>query len=816
MVSTQYRCKNERRRIEVRKRRDENGLPILNGIDYLEVSPDQKTLFIQFIHLLEKDQLTLDNLQIQRLEGTTPIEVAIASLSISGKRLTVGVEPPTDVLPYTLRLINPLDQAQNRPPDGFDAQLSMVEFLFRVADLSEFDCKTPEEPTPLPLPPPAIDYLAKDYRSFRQLMLDRLAVTLPNWQERSAADIGIMLVELVAYRADYLSYFQDAIATEAYLGTARRRMSVRRHARLLNYPMHDGCNARAWVALRVYQPVTLPPPTPTRIQFLTRVVGLPSILSEKDLNEAINRGTQIFEPLEGATLHPALNQMSLYTWSDLSCSLPMGTTTATLEDRQAVLRSLLHPGTVLLFEEVKGSRNGEPADADPSRRHFVRLTKVEADHDPLHDCRLVRIEWSVEDALPFVMTVSQTVNDRPVSDVTIVRGNIILVDHGYTIDDPEKQTLEWRNINRTRARLPEGPLTQQGPFDPTAPASSALKWDLRNVLPAIYLQEWDLSTGKENTWFPQKDLLNSNRNAREFVVEPEDDGRDYLRFGDGQLGRQPQADAILTAVYRTGNGAAGNVGAEAIAHVYSKHLDLRNLLQPKTDSEFTDAIRNPLPATGGVAPESIEQVRLYAPQAFRKLQRAVTEADYAEIVQRFPGVSRAVASRRWTGSWYTIFITVDRTGGLPVDHRFQRELSSFLEQYRLTGQDIEIEGVRSVPLDIALQVQVLSGYYQSQVKAALLRAFSNRVLDTGQRGFFHPDNFTFGQPVYLSQVIQQAMQVIGVQAVSITRFQRWGQPSQDERERGRISFGRLEVAQLENDSNRPGRGRLELVMEGGL
>src|SRR5206468_1474717 len=69
----------------------------------------------------------------------------------------------------------------------------------------------------------------------------------PEWTERHAADIGITLVELVAYVADYLAYRQDAVATEAYLGTARKRVSVRRHARLVDYPMHDGCNARVWV-----------------------------------------------------------------------------------------------------------------------------------------------------------------------------------------------------------------------------------------------------------------------------------------------------------------------------------------------------------------------------------------------------------------------------------------------------------------------------------------------------------------------------------------------------------------------------------------
>ena len=81
---------------------------------------------------------------------------------------------------------------------------------------------------------PEIDYLAKDFWSFRQLILDRIALLSPGWVERNTADFGMVMVELLAYLGDYLSYYQDAIANEAYLGTARQRVSVRRHARLLD------------------------------------------------------------------------------------------------------------------------------------------------------------------------------------------------------------------------------------------------------------------------------------------------------------------------------------------------------------------------------------------------------------------------------------------------------------------------------------------------------------------------------------------------------------------------------------------------------
>src|SRR5436189_6138069 len=76
-----------------------------------------------------------------------------------------------------------------------------------------------------------------------------MALFLPEGRERNPADLGIALVELLAYAGDHLCYQQDAIATQAYIGSARKRVSLRRHARLVDYFVHDGTNARVWVQL---------------------------------------------------------------------------------------------------------------------------------------------------------------------------------------------------------------------------------------------------------------------------------------------------------------------------------------------------------------------------------------------------------------------------------------------------------------------------------------------------------------------------------------------------------------------------------------
>ena len=104
-------------------------------------------------------------------------------------------------------------------------------------------------------------------------------------------------------------------------------------------------------------------------------------------------------------------------------------------------------------------------------------------------------------------------------------------------------------------------------------------------------------------------------------------------------------------------------------------------------------------------------------------------------------MQRTAATFRWTGSWHTVFLTVDRLGGLPVDEPFAEEIRRHMERFRMAGYDLEIDGPRFVSLEIDVQVCVRRDYFRSSVKAALLEVFSNRNLPDGRRGVFHPDHF---------------------------------------------------------------------------
>ncbi|HEY6890733.1 MAG TPA: putative baseplate assembly protein, partial [Solirubrobacter sp.] len=618
------------------------------------------------------------------------------------------------------------------------------------------------------------------------------AQTVPDWAERNPVDLGIMLVELVAYTGDRLSYQQDAAATEAYLGSARRRASIRRHARLVDYRMHDGANARAWICIEAGEETTLPRGTP--ILSGGAVLGT----GAHPLEEAVAAGATVFETLATIDVAPDLNELRLHDWGDPSCCLPRGATRATLVAPEC---SELRAGMVLVLEECVGPTD-QAVDRDVTHRHAVRL---DADGVPRHDdvegVDVVEISWYDADALPFSLRIGEARlhADTP-EPRALVRGNVVLADHGLTVTD---EALQVPLKGRFRPVLSRRGLTHAAPFDAgaafAAPASAATARALEDALPAIRL------SGEDDQWTPVPDLIASDRFAPEFVVEMDEDGRAELRFGNDERGRKPREQATFTAVYRIGNGPAGNVGPDTLTRVFS------------AEPPFTEiaAARNLVPATGGTAPEPLEQVRLYAPQAFRRQERAVTEDDYARIAERHPGVQRAAAARRWTGSWHTMFVTIDRVGGAPIDDVFRAELATYFDRFRMAGYDVEIDAPSLVPLDVQFSVCVEPGYVRTDVKEALLELFSSRTLPGGARGLFHPDNFTFGQPVRLSPLIARAMGVDGVRRVVPLRFQRFGARDQGDLAAGEIGIARLEIAQLENDPNRPEAGRVSFELEGG-
>jgi hypothetical protein len=834
-------CRDDRRR---RKLFDN---PEWNGLDYLDVADDQMSLCVHFFNGIPQG-LTPANVRIGGGTRIRDIQVVRVGIDHSGDAevddcLKVTLDRFGDFSTYTLCLVD---------VPGIDPRFRCLDFSFKTNCRSDLDCGDIAPCPPEPVLAPDINYLAKDYASFRQLIYDRLALILPDWRERHVPDLGVTLVELLAYAGDYLSYYQDAVATEAYLDTARQRVSVRRHLRLIDYAMHEGCNARAFVTVATSTDFTIP--APNEFFFVAGAGGIETYGGSFVRSEALAKLPEhqylVFEPLglEGpATFLTAHNRIAFHDWGDGECCLPKGATRATLVDHvepkdeapveQAPVqqqapqeeaeapagpRLQLAVGDYLILEEVLGPATGSAADADPAHRHVVRLTRVEPSYDALLRTRLLEIEWAAEDALPFALCISSrraSPDCDSVREVSVARGNVVPVDHGRTVVQPldpvagvempgecacEGSVIELhRRASPYAPMLDRTPLTYAEPLDASPAAAALLARDPRAALPAVRLADGDA------TWLPRRDLLASGGDDRSFVVEIDDEGFAHLRFGDGVHGRAPEVESAPVATYRTGGGTAGNVGREAIGLL---------VLRDGTIDGAEITLRNPIAASGGADRESVAEARLLAPgMIYARRERAIIADDYAELAVRDdPRLQGAAARLRWSGSWHEARVAVDplHRGDCPPE--LAAGVTGRLERYRRIGHDVTVAGARNVPLRLVMHVCVLPRYERAHVKRALLDVFSSRMRADGTAGFFHPDNWRFGQDVALSQVVAAAMAVDGIETVRVIALQRLEHPGDKSAlETGRLVLRPGEIARLDNDPNFPENGEIGFRMGGG-
>ena len=800
-----------------------------NGIDAIEVPwDDQEHLRVYFVNS-PPPALTVAQLHIEggvRVRNIAVTGVAAKTDANGDHYLEVTVDRAGDFSIYTLVA---------DAPGNIDPAFARRLFSFKAGCPTDLDCEV-EEPCPVdPVDAPAIDYLAKDYESFRRLMLDRISATVPQWRERHDADLGMALVQLLAYVGDDLSYYQDAVANEAFLETARQRESVRRHTKLIDYPMHDGASARAFVHFTVSAAGVVRQRTAVLARIDSAVeegsVAPPGpVILAQDGERASGATTAVFEVMADTPVDPALNGVAIHTWGDAQCCLPRGATTVDLVGDVPV-----GSGDLLLLEEVLGPETGLPQDADRTHRHVVRLAGVDRTvRDPLmtlHDGEAVsrssgdpelnvtRVWWSGADRLPFPLCLSAILPEgTSLPGVSVARGNLALADHGRTVSEtyPDDGSAVAGGNTAFRFRLQQGPLSfrpVQGAIPGDPPPADAVRSLMalspRGAEPQVTRLTVNTPAGAIPMWSSVPDLLDSDPFGREFVVEIGNDGRATIRFGDDEFGMAPPDGSTIDVTYRVGVGRGGNAGSDSLAHV---------VVPDPTPPNWpdVDGVRNPLPAWGGLDPESLDQVKRMAPAAFHsELYRAVTEDDFARAAEKLPEVQRAAARFRWTGSWYTVFVAVDPAGTDELTPDLGGRIAAFLTRYRQAGYDLEITPPVYVPLEVAVEVCVAADHFRGDVKRAVLEALDATVHPDGGLGFFAPDNFTFGQSVYLSRLYAALESIPGVDSARVAVFKRFGMVPAGELDAGRIEMAPLEIARLDNDPSAPENGTLTLSMLGG-
>ncbi|MHA7291333.1 baseplate J/gp47 family protein [Arthrobacter sp. MDT3-24] len=791
----------------------------LNGIDFVEIAnPAQTLLRLHFLNTVTVEG-TLAATNPVRIKGgesvasvpLLPIAAADWTTDDAGRPvLTLRTPFPGDFSHYRLSIAS----------SALDPFYAGILFTFKAGCPSTLDCADEEECEPDDTPSPPIDYLAKDFTSFRTALLDYAASAYPQWVERDEPDVGMMLVELLSAAGDDLSYLQDRITGESALATATQQVSAVRHARLVDYEPTPATSAEALVQIDVGFPALA--------RGLTVGAGLPD-----GTTLPFELGGPLLDPGSGALrtdplpVDPRWNRSDHtgpqpvarilpYWWDDALVCLPAGSTEMWVKG-QAFGFPVGDPkegivGLALLIDTAA------PTAADPPVREVVHLTGAVLESDPLYNEKLTHLTWDASEALAFEHAL----------DRTVLAGNLVPAVEGlrfseqFVIDpDPAGPVAPLAAVVRSG---PDAGCDDATPQYLHTLASGMLAWvregDVR--LPEIAVVELPETSGDTATvWRWRRTLLDADLFEQAYTVDPvvyrdirrsprdlpwfeyDGDAGDSVRFGDGVFGELPPTGARFELTYRTTAGATGNVAADAITIVGD---DLDDIVLSAT---------NAFPATGGEDRESIAHIRDNAPYAFRTRQfRAVRAEDYTATAKELPWVLDAGTKVRWTGSWLSVFTTAQPPTGEAPSIQETGELIELLDRRRLAGYDVHTPAPRYVGLDLVVTVCALPGARRGEVEEAVLDELGTGRTCDGRLGFFAPGRLLFGAPLERSELEASIQRAAGVDGVVAVRYRRRGYVSWYVPLPEVVAVSADEILRADNDPNRPDRGSIRVVVKG--
>ena len=728
--------------------------------------------------------------------GSIPGQVKVTGVykdDEDNKILNLIVEPIGNYSTYILNVVY----------NNIDPIFSEIEFKFRPGCFNNCapDWDAPQKPKENPL----IDYLAKDYDSFRHTLFSWMTNRVPGWQPTSEADLDQVLLSLFAVAADELSDYQDRVMNEAYLATARKRVSIARHSRLLDYYIDQGNQANTWLVVQVSNAHTL------EKGFLVWTG-----------EESLDATSVVFITHQEQEVHPLLNEMGLYTWSGTIPALAAGSTSADLklstsgEIPATTVRDLIVDGKIthLLIQEHFNPLTGETLGRDPTRRQLLKLIseETEALQDPVKENEewFVRVSWEEKDKLKrnYCFTVNCPTDDptNPTQNVSLFHGNLVQVYHGRPV------SVSFQEFDESLPLLPEPPLFY----------TRTKKQEAICQLPAIPLAYLDTPPGGEvppestlevevevdgsrDPWDEVIDLIHSDdsdERGDRFVVETDELGRSWIRFGNGTNGKQLPDGAIVNCTYQIGQGLDGNVGADSLQHFDENNFP--NIL----------ACWNPFDVTNGREPEPVAEILRRVPQAYRYRQlRAITLKDYENRAAELPEVSQAVAKYYWTGSSRTVRVAIDPVGTSILEPEVREKVARHLEAVRLIGEDLEIRPPRFVPLDIKVSLCIHPNYWVEDIRFILEQEFSDGYTPDGRMAFFHPDRWTFGQELRVSQIIGAVQGIQGVEHVIEVKLKRWNEVTPGKKDV--IEVRANEIVLVKNNRDRLEDGLIKFDIKGG-
>ena len=281
-----------------------------------------------------------------------------------------------------------------------------------------------------------------------------------------------------------------------------------------------------------------------------------------------------------------------------------------------------------------------------------------------------------------------------------------------------------------------------------------------------------VSTSADEELIPNPDLVGSSlySSTIDYSIDPSN----FLY--SKTYGLAP-ANTTLTVRYTTGGGIESNVQSDTLTGITSVTFDsdgtrLNQALFTRIKNSI--AVNNPTPAVGGKSLESIDEIRYNAIANFASQNRAVTVEDYIirvySLPQRFGSVAKAyitqakdivtdgkvVSDNQLALDLYVLGYD-NNTNLTPLNSIIKTNLQTYLEQYRMITDAVNIKDAYIVNIGLDFSIITLPGYNSNEV---LLKCIAKL------KEIFDITKWQVNQPIVISKLYSELDNVDGVQTVS--------------------------------------------------
>ena len=244
----------------------------------------------------------------------------------------------------------------------------------------------------------------------------------------------------------------------------------------------------------------------------------------------------------------------------------------------------------------------------------------------------------------------------------------------------------------------------------------------------------------------------------------------------GTYGISPSS-TTLTVRYLTGGGVASNVSSGDLSTLNTSNAVFNNPNLNATTSNYifgSLAVNNPEAADGGQAGDTTEEIRQNIISSIAAQQRSVTLDDYivralsmppeygtlAKAYIEKPKLTDEQVSTIETLNLWVLSQNTTSQFAIPTQ-TLKKNLRTYLSQYRIIGDNIEVRNAFIINIAIDFEIIVLPNYNNNDTILSCINSL---------KIYFARDNWQINQPILIRDLYVRLDKIIGVQTVKNIKF----------------------------------------------